>query len=89
MNSISTHIARHLREFYSGKNWTASGLSKALEGVTWQDATTKVGSFNTIATLVYHIHYYVEAAIDVLEGRPLDRSDELSFNHPPIASHAD
>lgn len=44
---------------------------------------------NTIATLAYHIHYYVLAITDVLEGRPLTAKDSLSFTHPPINSEAD
>jgi len=85
----TTQIAKHLREVYFGGNWTASNLRKHLVGVTWEEATTQIESFNSIATLVFHMHYYVKAATKVLEGGPLVAKDALSFNHPPINSGAD
>ncbi len=54
--------------------------------VTWQQAITKVYSFNTIAALVYHMNYYVGAVLKVLLGEPLNASDKYSFDHPPILS---
>ncbi len=80
------HIAKHLREVYFGKNWTASNLKDQLAHVNWKMATTKVDSLNTIATLVYHLNYYVRGVIKVLEGGPLETKDRLSFDHPPIHS---
>jgi uncharacterized damage-inducible protein DinB len=87
--SITKQIAKHFRDVHFGGNWTWSNMKDNLAGVTWQEATTKVYSFNTIATLVFHINYFVEAAMKVLEGKPLDSKDEYSFNHPPINSQAD
>ena len=60
-----------------------------MAGVTWQQATTKVYSFNTIAILVYHMNYYVRAVLKVLQGGPLDAKDQYSFDHPPIQSQED
>lgn len=85
MNTTS-QIAKHLREVYFGTNWTCSNLKEHLSDVTWQQAITKVYSFNTIAILTCHIHYYVTAVTKVLEGGVLDSKDELSFGHPPISS---
>lgn len=87
--SLTQQIAKHLREVYFGGNWTASDFKENLKDVTWQQATTKVYSFNTIATLVYHTNYYVDAILKVLKGDPLDASDRLSFDHPPIQSKED
>ncbi len=80
------HIVKHLQEFYEGSNWTASDLKAQLKDITWQEATTKVSNLNTIAVLVYHINYYVEATLKVLEGQPLNAHDNYSFNCPPIKS---
>ena len=85
--TIPQQIAKHLREVHFGGNWTTSNLKEHLKNVTWQQATTKVYSFNTIATLVYHIHYYVLVQLKVLEGGPLEGSDKLSFELPPITNH--
>jgi uncharacterized damage-inducible protein DinB len=82
-------IAKHLREVYFGGNWTWSNLKDNLEGVTWQDATTQVYGFNTIATLVYHVSYYVTTVMEVLKGGPLSSSDKLSFDTPPVQSAED
>lgn len=86
---IIQHLAKHLRDVHFGGNWTFSNLSDQLKGLSWQQATTKVHDFNTIATLVYHIHYFVHVAIPVLEGGSLDAHDSLSFDHPPIHSQED
>jgi len=87
--TTSSQIAKHLREFHFGGNWTASNLKETLADVTWQEATTKVYSFNTIATLVFHINYYISADLKVLQGEKLNAKDALSFNHLPINNQQD
>ncbi len=57
--------------------------------MTWEQATTKIGSLNTIATLTFHIHYYIAGILQVLEGGTLDIRDKYSFDHPPYHSQAD
>src|SRR5688500_19714283 len=89
MNSITPLIAKHLREVYFGVNWTEVNLKDTLAGVTWQQATTKVSSFNTIAVLVFHINYYIDRVIPVLKGEKLDASDKNAFSHPPITNESD
>jgi len=87
--NLTSQIARHFREVHFGDNWTGSNLKDSLEDITWQQATTQVYSFNTIAILVYHINYYVSVTLKVLEGAPLDASDKFSFDLPPILSQED
>jgi len=87
--TTSTHIAKLFRDVHFGGNWTAVNLKEHLEGLTWQQATTQVHGCNSIAVLVYHMHYYVGAAMKVLQGGPLDASDKYSFDCPPIQSQAD
>jgi len=84
--NVSSQIAKHFREVYFGGNWTWSNLKDTLSDVNLQQATKKVHSFNTIATFVYHIHYYVIAVTKVLEGQKLDSSDKLSFDVPQFKS---
>lgn len=86
---LAQQLAKHFRDVHFGGNWCVSTLKQHLDGVTWQQATTQVHDFNTIATLVYHMHYYVAGVSKVLDGEPLNTKDELSFNHPPIQSEAD
>ncbi len=86
---LTKQIAKHFREIHFGVNWTWSNLKDNLTDVTWQQATTQVYSFNTIAALVYHINYFVSAVLKVLQGEPLDAHDKYSFDHPPIHSKED
>lgn len=82
----SAQIAKHFREVFFGGNWTVSCLKEHLADVTWEHAVKKLDSFNTIATLVFHINYFVEAVSKVLDGEQLNANDKFSFSHPPIQS---
>ena len=87
--NFTAQLAKHFREVHFGGNWTSVNLKQTLESVTWEQATTKVHSCNTIVALVYHINYYVSAILNVLRGNPLNASDKYSFDHPPISSQDD
>lgn len=87
--TLPSQIAKHFREIHFGGNWTCVNLKDTLADVTWQQATDKVYSFNTIAALTYHINYYVGAVLQVLNGGALDAHDKFSFDHPPITSQQD
>jgi hypothetical protein len=86
---LTKQLAKHLREVYFGGNWTWVNLKETLADITWEQATMKISDFNTIAALVYHINYYVEAITKVLRDQPLDSKDKFSFSHPPIDSQED
>ncbi len=73
-----------MRDTHFGNNRTAVNLKDTLANIDWELATFRIYSFNTIATLVYHINYYIASVTKVLQGEPLDASDSLSFSHPPI-----
>ncbi|TRW24247.1 DUF1572 domain-containing protein [Flavobacterium zepuense] len=87
--NASKQVAKHFREVFFGGNWTTVNLKDTLADVTWQQALTQVYTLNTIATLTCHMTYYVSAVSKVLQGEPLNASDKLSFNHPPIESEDD
>lgn len=87
--TLTKQIAKHFREVHFGGNWTWVNLKDTLDGITWQQATTQVHSFNTIAVLLFHTNYYVNAVLNVLKGNKLDSHDKYSFDHPPITSQAD
>nr|WP_294873143.1 DUF1572 domain-containing protein [uncultured Pedobacter sp.] len=87
--NLPAQLAKHLRDVHLGGNWTSSNLKDNLKDVSWQQATTQVHSFNTIATLVYHVNYYISAVLKVLQGGPLEASDKYSFDLPPIESQRD
>jgi hypothetical protein len=87
--TTSTQLAKHLRDVFFGGNWTVSNVKDNLADVTWRQAVTKVHSFNTIATLAFHISYFIPVVAQVLRGGPLEGNDKLSFVHPPIESQED
>ncbi len=87
--NLPAQIAKHFRDVYFGGNWTSVNLKETLTDVTWEQATTKVYTFNTIGTLVYHMNYYVTVVSKVLQGEPLNAKDKYSFEHPPILSQPD
>ena len=88
-NHLTKQIAKHMRDVHFGGNWTDSNLKALVSDLTWEQATQKVESFNTIATLTFHVSYFVEGVIDVMEGKPLTIKDKYSFDHPPINSQKD
>lgn len=87
--NLTKQIAKHFREVHFGGNWTCSNLKDNLADIRWQQAIKPVHSFNTIATLLYHMNYFVAAVLKVLEGEPLDANDKYSFDHPPISCQED
>ena len=87
--NLTKQIAEQFRQIHFGGNWTAVNLKETLADIDWEQATTKLHSFNTITTLVFHINYYVGLALEVLEGNPLTGHDKYSFSHPPIESQVD
>jgi uncharacterized damage-inducible protein DinB len=87
--AISKQIAKHVRDVHFGGNWTVTNLHDTLTDVTWQQAITKVHDFNTIATLLFHVNYFVGVVLEVLKGGPLNGNDKLSFNHPHINNEHD
>jgi uncharacterized damage-inducible protein DinB len=89
MMKLSEQLSKHFTEVHFGGNWTSVNLKDTLAHVDWTQATTKLPSFNSIAALVYHIHYYVAAVLGVLQGGPLEAHDRYSFDHPPIENAGD
>jgi hypothetical protein len=87
--NLTGQIAKQFRAVYFGENWTSVNLKETLADVSWQQATTQIYSFNTIAALVYHMNYFVTAVMKVLQGEALNAHDKYSFDLPPILSQED
>jgi hypothetical protein len=84
--NVSAQIARHFSAVHFGGNWTSVNLRDSLKDLTWQQAATPVYSLNSIASLVFHMNYYVSAVLKVMQGETLNASDRLSFDCPPVQS---
>lgn len=85
----AAHIARHFRQFYHGKNWTWVWFEEVMKDVDWELATRQVGTFNTIAVLVYHMNYYVRLQLHVLKGGSMKGYDMDPFHAPEVKGAAD
>jgi uncharacterized damage-inducible protein DinB len=84
--NTTKQLAKHFRDVHFGGNWTFVNLKDTLADISWLEATTKYQDFNTIATLLFHINYYVNPVLKVLQGEPLIASDKYSFDCPAITS---
>lgn len=85
--SSTSQLAKRFGEVLLDGLWIANtNFKDQLKDVTWEQATTKIGSLNTIAMLTFHIHYYIAGLINVFEGGDLEIKDKYSFDLPSIES---
>ncbi len=90
MIAIAPTLAIQFREVYLEGTWVVTtNVKRELSGVSFEQATKKIGSHNTLAALAFHLHYYIAGVTQVLQGGSLDIRDKYSFDMPPLASQAD
>src|SRR5688572_9341102 len=91
MHMKSTDVlAKRFREVILNGTWIANtNYQHQLTGLDWKMATATFGSFNSIATLAQHIHYYIKGIKNVFEGGSLDIKDKFSFDFAPIQSQSE
>jgi hypothetical protein len=83
-------IANRLREVLLSGHWIANtNYQEQLSNVSWEQAIQKVDGLNTIAALTFHINYYLEGLLQVLNEGRLEIRDKYSFDVPEIHSEAD
>ena len=86
----STQLAKRFRGVILTGKWIAyTNYKDQLAQIDWQQATTKIGTLNTIAALTFHINYYTLGILNVFEGGVLEIKDKYSFDMPPISSEED
>lgn len=86
----NTDLANRLNEVLLNGYWIANiNFKSQLESVTWEQATQKIGTLNTIAALTYHVNYYLAGLLNVFKGGELEIRDKYSFDVPPITSETD
>lgn len=85
--STTSQLAKRFREVLLDGKWIANtNFKEQLSDVTWEQATTKIDSLNTIAMLTFHMDYYIAGLVNVFEGGDLEIKDKFSFDLPPIES---
>ncbi len=83
-------LANRLNEVLLNGRWIANTNYKSqIESVPWEQATQKIGTLNTIASLTFHVNYYLAGIINVFKGGGLEIRDKYSFDIPPIESETD
>ena len=83
-------LADRLREVLLDGHWIANtNFKKQIQSITWEEATQKIGTLNTIAALTFHINYYLAGLLIAFEKGKLEISDKYSFDFPPIQSASD
>jgi len=86
----SKELASRLDEVLLHGRWIANtNFKMQLETTSWTLANQKIGTLNTIASLTFHVNYYLAGLINVFQGGQLEIRDKFSFDHPPIKSEAD
>lgn len=87
--SPAKYISHRLKEIYLDGYWIANtNLKDQLEDLTLEQARTSVHGLNSIARLVFHLNYYLEGIIQVLEGGALTIKDKYSFDLPELTSES-
>ena len=83
-------LANRLTEVLLNGHWIANTNYKSqIENLTWEQATHKIETLNTIAALTFHVNYYLAGIINVFRGGELEIRDKYSFDIPPIESESD
>lgn len=86
----SKQLAERFREVIFDGLWIANTNYKdQLSNVNRDEAVKKIGSFNTIAALTFHINYYIEGISLFFETGKLTIKDQFSFDLPEIATEND
>lgn len=86
----SKQMASRLREVILNGKWISNTNYKdQLDDVNWEQATTKIGSLNTLAALTFHINYYIAGINYFFESGKLEIRDKFSFDLPTIRSEED
>ncbi len=86
----SKELAKRLNEVLLDGRWIANTNYKLqIEQLTREQAPQKIGTLNTIASIVFHVNYYLAGIITVFKGGNLEICDKYSFEMQPIESETD
>lgn len=81
---ITKSISNQIKEAFYGENWTGSSYKEQLDEISWDESIVQIDAYNSIAALLYHVNFFIDAILLVLNKKELSLSDKDSYNHPPI-----
>lgn len=81
----STYLAERLQQVLIDGKWIANtNVKEQIDHLSVQQATATFGDHNTIALLTFHLNYYLEGVLQVLNGGKLEIRDKYSFDMPTM-----
>ena len=84
------YLAHRLKEVFTNGKWVlGTNFKEQIIDLDWKQATQKIADYNTIAALTFHINYYINGVVKVLEGGSFTIRDKYSFDAPPVESEED
>ena len=87
---MSKDVANRLREVLLDGHWIAhTNFKEQLTSTNWKEAVEKVEGLNTIASMTFHINYYLKGVLNVFQGGDLVIKDKYSFDMPEISSESE
>lgn len=82
--TISGELLSHWKTILYGPSFAGPDLKDVLKDISWEEAITELPGFLSIHTLLFHVTYYIDAILGVLDGGPLNAHDKFSFDHKEI-----
>ena len=83
-------LADRLREVLLSGKWIANtNFKEQIINLNYLQANTAIGNHNTIAALTFHVMYYIEGILNVLNGGNLEIKDKYSFDMPKLQTEED
>ena len=87
---MSKDLANRLREVLLDGHWIANtNFKEQITNTNWKQAVEKLEGLNTIASLTFHINYYLKGVLNVFQGGDLVIKDKYSFDMPEISSESE
>ena len=85
--SQAAALAQRLQEVILEGTWIANtNFKKELDNTALDDVSIQIKTYNTVAVLAQHIHYYIAGVKQVFLGGELSISDKFSFDFEPMLS---
>jgi len=88
--SQAEQLANRLEEVFLNGTWIANTNWKdQLNQTSYNNAILQLGTVNSIASLTFHITYYLKGVLQVMQGGGLTIKDKYSFDCPALENEAD
>lgn len=80
-----TYLSHRLEELLLSGTWIANtNFKDQLTQIPFEMAIAKTQHHNSIASLCFHINYYLYGLIEAFTSSKLDMKDSESFSMPPV-----